>query len=107
MKHIAFGVAAAALLVFSPPVSATTVTSGDVVNVDWTEPVTGTGGVQATLSGTLKLSAFDFSGLNSVTFTVQVTNDTQQGSLTPAQLASVRLVAFAFDTNPDATNVSD
>src|SRR5215204_6228173 len=106
MKYLTTGAAIAALLVFTPPASATLVTAGSTVNVDWTEPVVG-GGANATLSGTLQLTNFDFSATNAVTFTINIANDTQQGTLTSAQLQSVRLTAFGFNTDPDATNISD
>ena len=107
MQKYLGGAAVAALLSLSLPAYGTVVTStSGPVTIDWSENVTN-GGVSATLSGDLVLSNFNFDGSNSVTFNVYVENDTQQGTLTAEQLASVRLVSFGFDTNPDATTVSD
>jgi len=108
MQKMVMGCAIAALLVYSGTASATLVTTGTApVVYDWSENVTGTGGVQATLSGDLIFSNFNFAGTNSVSFNVLVANDTQQGSMTLDQFNSTRLTSFGFDTDPLAGSVSD
>jgi PEP-CTERM motif len=107
LTTFATGTALAALLASSPPAEALTVGQGDDYIVSFEQAVTGTGGVQATLEAALSLTNFDFSGTNTVTFHVDVSNTTEQGTLTAAQWASVRLTSFAFNIDPNAISVTD
>ena len=53
------------------------------------------------ISAEAVLSDFVFSSdLSSLTFTVQLTNTTQQGTYTNSQYAGINLTAFGFNTNP-------
>jgi hypothetical protein len=94
-----------------------TVIDGSTSSVSWvvTQQVTcpghqncdGGGNLPLTadLEATVEFSGFVFNG-NQVTFDVSVSNTTEQGSLTQSDFDSIRLVSFAFDTNPDATNAT-
>jgi hypothetical protein len=107
VSKLATGAAVAALLAFSPPAGATIVTDGSgpvVFNFD--NPVT-VGSGSTDLTATLTLSNFNFSGLNTVTFSVDISNTTQQGTLSTSDFNSIRLVSFGFNTDPNATSVVD
>jgi PEP-CTERM motif len=97
--------ATAAALALASPAHATIVTQGSDIIYNVSQPVTGTD-----LTATLEFSNFNFSsggGNTTVTFTTDVANTTQQGSLSTSNWQSVRLTAFAYDTDPNATNATD
>ena len=99
--------AVAALALMTGLAQATVVTTGSapiVYNIS--DPIT-VGSATPTLAGTVNLSNFDFSGLNTVTFTTTVKNTSLQDGLSAADYQSIRLTAFGFDIDPNAISVTD
>jgi hypothetical protein len=99
--------AVAALALMTGLAQATTVTTGSapiVYNIS--DPVT-VGTATPTLAGTVTLSNFDFTGLDTVTFTITVKNTSLQDGLSSTDYQSIRLTAFGFNTDPNAIDVSD
>jgi len=107
MNRVFMGTAAVALLVFAQPANAVLVTDGNPTSITYnvSQPVTGTN-----LKANIVFSNFDFTTVGSntqVTFNTSVKNTTTIGTLTQAQLDSVRLTGFAYDTDPNATGATD
>jgi PEP-CTERM motif len=62
------------------------------------------------LTATIEFSDFLFTsggGTTTVTFTTDVANTTQQGSLSASDFQSIRLTGFGYDTDPNTTGASD
>jgi hypothetical protein len=77
------------------------------VTYNLSDTVTGNQGQSATLEATAVFSNFNFAANGTVTFDVDIANTTDQGSLSLSDWQSVRLTAFGFDTDPNASGVSD
>lgn len=105
-SSLATGAAVAALLAFSPVAPATTVTQGGSYTATFDDTVSNGGG-STSLDASLSLTNFDFSGTNTVSFTVGIANTTQQGTLSATDFNSIRLTSFGFNTDPDAISVTD
>lgn len=95
-----------ALAALTGSANATVISAGSDILYHVSKPVTGTD-----LTATVEFSNFLFSptagGGTTVTFTTSVANTTQQGSLSSSDFSSVRLTAFAYDTDPNAITASD
>src|SRR5689334_9780794 len=101
-KKITAGLISALALAFASPSYATLVTTGSSpITYDITSPQT-VGTATPTLSGIVTLSNFDFSGTNTVTFQISVTNDSTAGGLSGSDFNSIRLTSFGFNTDPNA-----
>jgi LPXTG-motif cell wall-anchored protein len=113
MRQAVFGVASALALVLASPSYATLVTSTNNADITYnvkTALVGPNGGGSTSLTATVEFSNFQFSIVNGntvVTFDTDAANTTQQGTLTQAQLDSVRLTAFGYDTDPNALTGTD
>lgn len=106
LKPLAGGAAIAALLLFSPPAEAVVVSQGGTYAVTWSDEHS-SGNTSTSLDASLSLSNFDFSGTNTVSFQVDISNNTQQGTLSASDFASIRITSFGFNMDPNATGVTD
>jgi len=89
------------------PASATLVTTGSgPITYNISDPLT-VGTATPTLAGIVTLSNFDFNGLNTVSFDISVKNTSTAGGLSGSDFNSIRLISFGFNTNPNATGVTD
>ena len=99
--------AIAGALAATSAAQATLVTAGTTLTYNLSDTVTGNQGQSATLEATATFSNFSFAANGTTTFNVNISNTTDQGSLSLSDWNSVRLTAFGFDTNPNATGISD
>ena len=108
LRKSSFAIATLATAVgvaLASPAYATIVTNGSDITYNVSQPVTGTN-----LTATIEFSDFLFisgGGNTTVTFTTDVANTTQQGSLSASDFQSIRLTGFGYDTDPNTTGASD
>ena len=108
LRRSSFAIATLATAVgvaLASPAYATIVTNGSDIIYNVSQPVTGTN-----LTATIEFSDFLFTsggGNTTVTFTTDVANTTQQGSLSASDFQSIRLTGFGYDTDPNTIGASD